>query len=119
MASASRSKSGKQQQVAGSGKGEIMLYRTSKGGPAIKVCLEKETVWLNKRQMADLFDRDTDTIGLYIRKIFKEKELEKKATTEDLSVVQRAGGRSVRRSIRFYNLDMIISVATGSAMRSG
>jgi hypothetical protein len=57
-----------------------------------------------------LFNKDTDTIGLHLRNIFKEKELEEKLTTEDLSVVQTEGNRQVRRTVKFYNLDAVISV---------
>ena len=70
----------------------------------------RETLWLSQKQMADLFDKDSDTIGLHIRNIYKESELEKAATTEDFSVVQSEGNRSIRRRVKFYNLDMIISV---------
>ncbi len=74
------------------------------------VRLVRETLWLSQKQMADLFDKDSDTIGLHIRNIYKESELGKAATTEDFSVVQWEGSRSVRRRVKFYNLDMIISV---------
>ena len=69
--------------------------------------------------MDDLFDKNSDTIGLHIRNIFKEKELGKKVTTEIYSVVQQEGGRTVRRSIRFYNLDMFISVGYGVNSKRG
>jgi len=90
--------------------GNIVLYRSPEGSPALEVRLEKNTVWLSQRQMADLFEKDTDTIGLHIRNIFKEGELEKPSTTEESSVVQEEGGRKIRRRVRFYNLDVIISV---------
>jgi len=60
--------------------------------------------------MAELLDKDTDTIGLHIRNIYKEGELEPDATTEESSVVQNEGGRKVRRTLKVYNLDVIISV---------
>ncbi|WP_218145504.1 virulence RhuM family protein [Parapedobacter koreensis] len=60
--------------------------------------------------MAELFGKDTNTIGLHLRNIFKEKELEEKSTTEDFSVVQMEGKRQIRRNVKFYNLDAIISV---------
>jgi prophage maintenance system killer protein len=60
--------------------------------------------------MAELLDKDTDTIGLHIRNIYKEGELEPDATTEESSVVQNEGNRKVRRKLKFYNLDVIISV---------
>lgn len=90
--------------------GEIVLYQSEGGSPVLEVRLEKDTVWLSQRHMAALFDKDTDTIGLHIRNIFKEGELEEIATTEDSSVVQEEGGRKIRRRIRLYNLDVIISV---------
>jgi prophage maintenance system killer protein len=90
--------------------GQILIYQAADGGPALDVRLERETVWLNQRQMAELFDKDTDTVGLHIRNVFKEGELEPGTTTEDSSVVQTEGGRQVRRKVRFYSLDVIISV---------
>ena len=74
------------------------------GASALEVRLERESVWLTQRQMADLFDKDPDTIGVHVRNIFKEKELAISATTEDSSVVQNEGGRKIRRTIKIYNL---------------
>lgn len=91
-------------------KGEVILYRSPDGKAALDVRFDRETVWLNQRQMAELFDKDTDTIGLHIRNIYKEGELTRKGTTEKSSVVQNEGGRQVRRKVGFYNLDVIISV---------
>ncbi len=90
--------------------GEVVLYKAPDGGAALQVRINKETVWLTQRQMAQLFGKDTDTVGLHIRNAYKEGELEEIATTEDSSVVQREGGRTVRRTMRRYNLDVIISV---------
>ena len=100
-------------------KGEIILYRSSDGKAALDVRLEQETVWLNQRQMAELFDKDTDTIGLHVRNIYKEGELTRKGTTEQSSVVQNEGGRQVRRKVNFYNLDVIISVGYRVKSRRG
>ena len=60
--------------------------------------------------MSELFAKDSDTIGLHIKNIYNEGELEKNATTEDYSVVQNEGKRVVNRDIVHYNLDVIISV---------
>ena len=91
-------------------RGEVLLYKSPGGGAALQVRIDRETVWLTQRQMAELFGKDTDTIGLHIRNAYKEGELEEIATTEDSSVVQREGCRAVRRAVRRYNLDVIISV---------
>lgn len=90
--------------------GEIIIYQASDGQPSIEVTLEKETLWLSQRLMADLFGKDSDTIGLHIKNIYKEKELDEISTTELSSVVQQEGKRKVKRKIKFYNLDMILSV---------
>ena len=80
-----------------------------------EICLEvnfdkeNDTVWLSQKQMADLFDVTTDNIGLHIKKIISSGELDE-STTEEYSVVQLEGHREVKRKIKFYNLDMIISV---------
>jgi prophage maintenance system killer protein len=89
---------------------DVILYRSEDGAVQLDVQLDRETVWLNQRQMAQLFDKDTDTVGLHIRNIYKEGELSREGTTEESSVVQNEGGRQVRRKVNFYNLDVIISV---------
>lgn len=89
---------------------EIKIYQTDDGQTKIDVKFENETVWLTQKQIAQLFDKDTDTIGLHLRNIFQSGELEELATTEDSSVVQKEGNRQVQRKIKLYNLDAIISV---------
>lgn len=90
-------------------KSEIVLYKSGKDFQ-IDVKLEGETVWLSQKLMANLFEKDSDTIGLHIKNIFSEKELNEKSTTEYFPVVQKEGNRSVKRKIKYYNLDVIISV---------
>lgn len=89
---------------------DIQIYQSVDGQARIEVTFEHETVWLSQKQMAQLFDKDSDTIGLHVRNVFKEGELEETATTEESSVVQQEGTRQVKRKIRFYNLDVVISV---------
>ena len=62
-------------------KGEIILYKSGKDFQ-IDVKLQNETVWLSQKLMANLFEKDSDTIGLHIKNIFSEKELNEKSTTE-------------------------------------
>jgi prophage maintenance system killer protein len=89
---------------------KVVIYQSADGEASLAVRLEQETVWLSQKQMAELLDKDSDTIGLHIRNIYKEGELEPGATTEESSVVQNEGGRKVQRKLKFYNLDVIISV---------
>ncbi|MDQ6479198.1 virulence protein RhuM/Fic/DOC family protein [Dyadobacter sp. LHD-138] len=89
---------------------QIEIYQSGDGETQIEVKFEQDTVWLSQKQMSDLFDKDTDTIGLHLKNIFNEEELEAPATTEDFSVVQQEGKRQVKRIMKFYNLDAVISV---------
>ena len=87
---------------------DIAIYESPKG--RVEVRVDRETVWLSQRQMAELFDTSTDNIGLHLKRIYADAELDEPATTEESSVVQREGSRQVRRLVKQYNLDAIISV---------
>jgi prophage maintenance system killer protein len=95
------------------------LYLAEDGETRLEVQLDHETVWLTQKQMAALFERDTDTVGLHIRNLYKEGELLREATTGESSVVQTEGDRQVRRQVQFYNLDVIISVGYRVKSRRG
>jgi len=99
--------------------GEVIVYETSDGEARVDVRLERETVWLTQKQMAELFDTSTDNVGLHLKNIFDEGELVEAATTEDYSVVQIEGRRKVRRRVRHYNLDAIISVGYRVSSKRG
>jgi prophage maintenance system killer protein len=96
--------------ASGNGSGEVVLYEAPNGEVRLDVRLDRETVWLSQRQMAALFKTSIDNVGLHLRNIFKNGELEEAATTEDYSAVQKEGRRGVRRILKHYNLDAIISV---------
>ena len=91
-------------------KGEVLIFESPENGLDIQVRLENDTLWLSQRLMAELFEKDSDTIGLHIKNIYTEGELEEEGTTELFSVVQTEGSRQVTRQVKFYNLDVIISV---------
>jgi len=88
---------------------ELVIYDSAEG-IQVEVRFKNETVWLSQKMMSDLFEKDSDTIGLHLKNIFSEGELNEQATTEYYSVVQKEGNRNVTRKIKFYNLDAIISV---------
>ena len=99
--------------------GEVLVYEAPDGGVRVEVKLDRDTVWLTQRQMADVFDSSTDNVGLHLKNIFADSELEEAATTEDFSVVQSEGKRRVRRQVKHYNLDAIISVGYRVNSRRG
>lgn len=88
---------------------EIVLFETEDKNVSFPVKVKDETVWLNRNQMAELFDRDIKTIGKHINNALKE-EVDANSTVAKFATVQLEGAREVERQVEYYNLDMIISV---------
>jgi hypothetical protein len=83
---------------------EILIYQTEDGKTKIQTRLENETVWLSQEQMAELFQRDRSVITKHIGNIFNEGELEEKSNVQNLHI------SSSDKPVKFYSLDVIISV---------
>mgnify|MGYP004661944819 FL=1 len=83
---------------------QIIIYQTEDGLTKIDVTLENETVWLNQDQMAELFQRDRTVITKHIGNIFREGELDEKSNVQFLHVANSD------KPVKYYNLDVIISV---------
>ena len=91
-------------------KNEIVIFEAEDRSIVLPVAVEHETVWLNRNQMAELFDRDVKTIGKHINNALKEELDSSDTTVAKFATVQIEGGREVERNIEYYNLDVIISV---------
>ena len=89
---------------------QITFYQTPDGSINIEVLYAQENIWLTQKKMAELFDCSIDNISLHLKNIYKEGELNKKATIEDYSVVQKEGSRNVKRKTTMYSLEAIIAV---------
>ena len=87
---------------------EIVLFEDDGIKLEVPVSPDQDTVWLNRNQMAELFERDVKTIGKHIGNALKE-ELDD-STVAKFATVQKEGDRYVLRDIEYYNLDMVISV---------
>ena len=89
---------------------KIVIYQAEDGKTQLDVKLENETVWLTQAQMTELFQTTKQNISLHINNIFEEGELNSKATVKEYLTVQHEGKRTVRRKVKYYDLDVIISV---------
>jgi hypothetical protein len=93
-------------------KNNIVLFETEDKEITLSVPVEQETVWLNRSQMAELFDRDVKTIGKHINNALKE-ELDNQVVVAKFASTTQHGaieGKTQTHMIDFYNLDVIISV---------
>ncbi len=85
-------------------KGEIIIYQTEDGLTEIQTTLVDDTVWLNRAQMAELFQRDRSVIGRHIKNVFEEGELDQESNVQNLHIPNSD------KLVEFYSLDVIISV---------
>src|SRR3990172_9452811 len=90
--------------------GELILYTSEDGSTSVRLRAEGGTVWLTQIELADLFQSTKQNISLHIKNILEEGELDEAATVKESLTVQTEGKREVRRSVKLYNLDLILAV---------
>ena len=91
-------------------KGEILIYQSEGGDTKIDVFLEDGTVWLPQASIARLYQKTPQNIIIQTRRIYNEGELDETATCKQYLQVQMEGNRSVKRNVKYYNLDMILAI---------
>ena len=92
--------------------GEMIIYQSDEG-VKLDVRLENKTVWLNQEQIGVLFNKSKATISEHISNIFKEGELDEKVVVRKFRTTTQHGaieGKTQSREVKYYNLDVIISV---------
>lgn len=91
---------------------EIVIFETEDKAVTLSVPVEQETVWLNRDQMAELFDRDVKTIGKHINNALKE-ELDNQVVVAKFATTTQHGAIKEKQQthmVEYFNLDVIISV---------
>jgi len=89
---------------------QFIIYQTEDGETKLDVRFQNETVWLTQKLISELFLTTPENILMHLKNIYQEDELDEKATTKDFLVVRQEGSREVKRKLKHYNLDAIISV---------
>jgi hypothetical protein len=90
--------------------GEIILYAAPDGKVSIQLRAEKGTVWSTQAEMAVLFQTTPQNMTIHIKAIYEEGELQAEATCKESLQVRDEGLRRVTRSLKLYNLEMILAV---------
>ena len=86
----------------------VTIYQSDTG--SVEVRLDRDTVWLTQRQMAEVFDTTPENVLMHLKNIYADQELPELATAKNFLAVRPEGRRQVKRQLRHYNLDAIISV---------
>ena len=91
---------------------EIVLFETEDKEIKLHVTVEQDTVWLNRNQMAELFDRDVKTIGKHINNAIAEELSDQVVVAKFATTTQHGAieGKTQTHMTEYYNLDVIISV---------
>lgn len=100
---------------------EIIIFTPKDGDSEFKIVLDEsqDTVWATEQQIINLFGKARRTISEHIKNIYKEGELDKKATWREFRQVQKEGDREVSRNVSSYNLDVIISIGYRVKSKTG
>jgi len=91
-------------------KPNFLLYQTEDGSTRIDVKFEEDSVWLNQKGLAELYQTTPQNITLHIRNIYADGEHSAEATCKEYLQVQNEGGRDVSRYMSYYNLDVILAI---------
>ena len=101
---------------------EIVIYQSEDGSIKVDVLFQDETVWLTQEQMALLFGKGRTTITEHISNIFSEGELQEELVCRKFRHTTQHGaieGLSQTKEVKYYNLDVIISVGYRVKSRQG
>ncbi len=103
-------------------KNEVVFYHGNESTVRVEVRIDNDSVWLNRHQIAVLFNRDVKTIGKHINKIFAEQELDDRVVVAKFAITTEHGalkGKTQTQKVDYYNLDVIISVGYRVKSREG
>ncbi|GGF43619.1 virulence RhuM family protein [Echinicola rosea] len=92
---------------------EFLLYVSQSGDIKVDVLLHDETVWLTQKGMQELFEKAKSTISEHIKNVFEEGELNEEVVVRDFRTTSPHGaieGKTQENTVKYYNLDVIISV---------
>ncbi|HSQ42728.1 MAG TPA: virulence RhuM family protein [Fibrobacteraceae bacterium] len=90
--------------------GEIILYQTEDGQTRVQCRFEENSIWLTQAAIAELFQTTPQNITLHVKAIYAEGEQKAETTCKPYLQVRTEGNRQVQRSLKYYNLDVILAV---------
>ncbi|CAM5316157.1 virulence RhuM family protein [Thauera mechernichensis] len=92
------------------GQGEFLLYQTEDAQTRVQVRFQDKGIWLTQAQLAELYQCSSQNITQHIRAIYESGELVEQATCKPYLQVRQERGRQVSRSLKHYNLEIVLAV---------
>ena len=89
---------------------EFLIFEQQKKEQGIEVRFEDGDLWLTQKALGELFNTTRNNITMHLQDIYSSNELDEISTSKDFLLVQKGGNREVKRKIKYYNLDAVISV---------
>ena len=89
---------------------EFLIFEQQKKENGIEVRFEEGDLWLTQKAIGELFDTTRNNITMHLQDIYNSNEIEEVSTSKEFLLVQKEGNRDVKRSVKYYNLDAVISV---------
>lgn len=89
---------------------EFLIFERQKGEKGIQVRFEDGDLWLSQSAMTELYNTSKQDVSYHLKNIFETLELEESSTVKNYLTVQKEGARNVKRMVKYYNLDVAISL---------
>ena len=89
---------------------EFLIFEQQKKENGIEVRFEDGDLWLTQKAIGELFDTTRNNITMHLQDIYNNNEIEENSTSKEFLLVQKEGNRDVKRNVKYYNLDAVISV---------
>ena len=96
--------------VVRSSSAEFLIFERQSHSEGIQVRFEEGDLWLTQKGIGELFDTTRNNITMHLQDIYSNYELDAFSTSKDFLLVQKEGNREVKRKVKYYNLDAVISV---------
>ncbi|MEG2251111.1 MAG: virulence RhuM family protein [Bacilli bacterium] len=96
--------------IVRSSSAEFLIFERQKKEKGIEVRFEDGDLWITQKAIGDLFDTTRNNITMHIIELFSKNELEESSTSKEFLLVQKEGNREVKRNVKYYNLDAVISI---------
>ena len=89
---------------------EFLIFEQQKKEHGIEVRFEDGDLWLTQKALGELFNTTRNNITMHLQDIYSSYELDENSTSKEFLLVQKEGNREVKRKVKYYNLDAVISV---------